>query len=66
MTTREPSAIDAIAEAYTTKLASLDPLAATAFGIKGYDHLMTAGWMVCLPVTLLNLLATGAVLLAKG
>jgi len=31
-----------------------------------YDHLMTAGWMVCLPVTLLNLLATGAVLLAKG
>ena len=41
MTTREPSAIDAIAEAYTTKLASLDPLAATSFGIKGYDHLMT-------------------------
>ncbi len=31
-----------------------------------YDHLMTAGWMVCLPVTLLNLLVTGAVLLAKG
>jgi uncharacterized protein (DUF885 family) len=41
VTTREPSAIDAIAEAYTTKLASLDPLAATGFGIKGYDHLMT-------------------------
>ncbi len=31
-----------------------------------YDHLMTAGWMFCLPVTLLNLLVTGAVLLAKG
>lgn len=31
-----------------------------------YDHLMTAGWMVCLPVTLLNLLLTGAVLLAGG
>lgn len=31
-----------------------------------YDHLMTAGWMVCLPVTLLNLLVTGAVLLARG
>lgn len=29
-----------------------------------YDHLMTAGWMVCLPLTLLNLLVTGAVLLA--
>ena len=31
-----------------------------------YDHLMTAVWMVCLPITLLNLLVTGAVLLAKG
>lgn len=31
-----------------------------------YDHLMTAGWMICLPITLLNLLVTGAVLLAKG
>jgi NADH-quinone oxidoreductase subunit H len=31
-----------------------------------YDHLMTAGWIFCLPVTLLNLLVTGAVLLAKG
>ncbi|MBK6287658.1 MAG: NADH-quinone oxidoreductase subunit NuoH [Gammaproteobacteria bacterium] len=31
-----------------------------------YDHLMAAGWMVCLPVTLLNLLLTGVVLLAKG
>lgn len=41
MTTREPSAIDAIAEAYTTKLAALDPLSATGFGLSGYDHLMT-------------------------
>ncbi len=41
MTTREPSAIDGIAEAYTTKLAALDPLSATGYGIKGYDHLMT-------------------------
>lgn len=31
-----------------------------------YDHMMMAGWMVCLPVTLLNLLVTGFVLLAKG
>lgn len=31
-----------------------------------YDHLMMAGWIVCLPVTLLNLLFTGAVLLARG
>ena len=30
-----------------------------------YDHLMAAGWMVCLPLTLLNLLVTGAVLLMK-
>jgi NADH-quinone oxidoreductase subunit H len=30
-----------------------------------YDHLMAAGWMVCLPLTLLNLLVTGAVLLAS-
>ena len=41
MTTREPSAIDAVAEAYTTRLAALDPIAATGFGLKGYDHLMT-------------------------
>ena len=31
-----------------------------------YDHLMMAGWIVCLPLTLLNLLFTGAVLLARG
>lgn len=30
-----------------------------------YDHLMAAGWMACLPLTLLNLLVTGAVLLMK-
>ncbi len=42
MTTREPSAIDAIAEAYTSRVAALDPLSATGFGLKGYDHLMTA------------------------
>ena len=41
MTTREPSAIDAVAEAYTSQLAALDPIAATGFGLKGYDHLMT-------------------------
>jgi len=31
-----------------------------------YDHLMTAGWMFCLPLTLINLLVTGAVLVAAG
>ncbi|MDQ7993394.1 MAG: DUF885 domain-containing protein, partial [Propionicimonas sp.] len=41
MTTREPTAIDAIAEAYTDKLAALDPISATSMGIKGFDHLMT-------------------------
>ena len=41
MTIREPSPIDAVAEAYTTRLAALHPIAATGFGIKGYDHLMT-------------------------
>ena len=30
-----------------------------------YDHLMAAGWMACLPLTLLNLLVTGAVVLMK-
>ena len=30
-----------------------------------YDHLMAAGWMVCLPLTLLNLLVTAAVVLMK-
>jgi len=31
-----------------------------------YDHLMTAGWMFCLPLTLINLLVTGFVLVAWG
>lgn len=31
-----------------------------------YDHLMTAGWMVCLPLTLINLLVTGFLLVAWG
>jgi hypothetical protein len=30
-----------------------------------YDQMM-AGWMVCLPVTLLNLLVTGAVVLVRA
>ena len=30
-----------------------------------YDHLLAAGWMACLPLTLLNLLVTGAVVLMK-
>ena len=46
--TRTPTAIDAIADAYVTTSARLNPLAATAMGIAGYDHLMTdlspAGW----------------------
>jgi len=28
-----------------------------------YDRVMTFGWIVCLPLTLLNLLATGAIIL---
>ncbi len=31
-----------------------------------YDQLMTAGWMVCLPLTLLNLLVTGAIVLLNA
>ena len=46
--TRVPTATDAIAEAYVLTTARLNPLAATAMGITGYDHLMTdfspAGW----------------------
>ena len=41
VTTRQPTAIDAIAERYTTRLAQLDPLSATSMGLRGYDHLMT-------------------------
>lgn len=48
MTTRLPTAIDAIADAYVTTIARLSPLTATAMGLSGYDHLMTdlspAGW----------------------
>ncbi len=46
--TRTPSAIDAIADTYLQTLARLNPLAATAMGLPGFDHLMTdfspAGW----------------------
>src|SRR5690606_41462261 len=40
-TPRKPSAIDAIADAYVTRLCELDPLSATSMGVKGYDHLST-------------------------
>ncbi len=38
---RPPSAIDAVADDYVAKVAELDPLAASAIGLPGYDHLMT-------------------------
>ena len=45
---RTPTPIDAVADAYVTTFARLHPVAATAMGIDGYDHLMTdyspAGW----------------------
>jgi len=31
-----------------------------------YDQLMNYGWLVMLPLSLLNLLITGAVVLAQG
>lgn len=31
-----------------------------------YDRVMQFGWKICLPITLLNLLATGAVILARA
>jgi NADH-quinone oxidoreductase subunit H len=31
-----------------------------------YDQMMDAGWKICLPLTLLNLIVTGAVVLALG
>lgn len=47
-THREPTPVDAVADAYVTTIARLNPLAATAMGLQGYDHLMTdfspAGW----------------------
>lgn len=46
--TRQQTPVDAIADAYVTTVAGLNPLAATAMGLAGYDHLMTdfspAGW----------------------
>lgn len=45
---RAPSAVDAVADQYVTTFCRLNPLAATAIGVAGYDHLMTdfspAGW----------------------
>ncbi|MBP8919770.1 MAG: DUF885 domain-containing protein [Micropruina sp.] len=41
MTTREPSAVDAIADAHTLATADLDPVFATEIGLPGYDHLMS-------------------------
>ncbi|WP_029068648.1 DUF885 domain-containing protein [Jonesia quinghaiensis] len=40
-TSRTPSPIDQIADAYVQDLAALDPFGATALGIPGYDHLVT-------------------------
>jgi len=31
-----------------------------------YDQVMEAGWKVCLPLSLLNLLVTGAVILLRA
>ena len=39
--TRRQTPIDAIADAHVQTVAQLDPLAATAMGLAGYDHLMT-------------------------
>ncbi|MFJ4232511.1 DUF885 domain-containing protein [Cellulosimicrobium cellulans] len=38
---RTPTPIDAVAEAYVTRIAELDPIAATAMGLSGYDHLVS-------------------------
>jgi len=38
---RTPSAIDAIADTYTSRLAELNPLEATFMGIAGHDHQMS-------------------------
>lgn len=40
MNPRPTTAIDAIADAYTRKLAELDPIGATYMGISGHDHQM--------------------------
>lgn len=39
--TRNPTPIDAIAEAYTAEIARLDPFGATELGLPGFDHLVT-------------------------
>ncbi|MGQ0500995.1 MAG: NADH-quinone oxidoreductase subunit NuoH [Panacagrimonas sp.] len=31
-----------------------------------YDHMMSAGWKVCLPMTLINVMATGAIIVATN
>ncbi|GEL95648.1 DUF885 domain-containing protein [Cellulomonas composti] len=41
MTTREPTALDAVAEKHLQAFAALDPITATSIGLSGYDHLMT-------------------------
>jgi uncharacterized protein (DUF885 family) len=38
--TRVPTAIDAIADEYVATIARLNPVAATAMGLQGYDHLL--------------------------
>jgi len=38
---RAPTAVDAVAEQYLQTYCRLNPLAATAMGVTGYDHLMT-------------------------
>jgi len=39
--TRTPTAVDAIADDFLAKYVALDPIAATAIGVKGHDHEMT-------------------------
>ena len=40
MTSREPSEVDSLADAYTLAMADRDPVFATEIGLSGYDHLM--------------------------
>ncbi len=39
--TRTPTPVDELADAFVARFAALDPLAATAIGVKGHDHEMT-------------------------
>ncbi|HEV6953621.1 MAG TPA: DUF885 domain-containing protein [Promicromonospora sp.] len=39
--TRTPTPIDAVADDYVTRIAALDPLAATDMGLPGHDHELT-------------------------